>query len=361
MPEAREGSAAHEVAARVVRGVEIDLVSIASKWGVDQDELGFLYGRILKAVGELRKWLPVGEAESRLDGRTTKGTADWICSDDHIVIVDWKMGRVERDPWNQLQGYALAAIDELSGAMPGRTTCIAAYPRLGTYEVRHYSIDELEAFRKRVEDAVEKAGAVWSPGDACRFCRRQLVCGARKDYMQSCCDDLMPMAGVPKYPVPSDEIFVELDPRVAELERACRRFRDLQKQRLEMGPLDMGDGKSMILKPYELTPIDPLAAWPILTSHFDSGQLNQIIKIGKTELGKQAASRVAKGQGAKAKRELMKELDEAGAITRETHHKRASVNGNFGRGRYRGNRSFLFSCGPVLWDQEVNHNLSGHN
>lgn len=84
------------------------------------------------------------------------------------------------------------------------------------------------------------------------------------------------------------------------------------------GPV-VADGKRIDVNVIETVEVDPLTAWPVLESAgFTPEDLAASIRIGVTAMKKQAASRAVRGKGAAAVRQLMQDLDVAGALRHGT-------------------------------------------
>jgi hypothetical protein len=332
---AREGSAGHDLAEWLVHhtlysGPEPDLEAIASRWEVDIATLGFLGSRIRTVIADLGQWLPHGSTEARVEGEHTKGTADWIDLSTGVVV-DWKMGHEERDPWGQLKGYCLAIYDMCGMPEVGHHSPIAAYARLGTHEVRHYNESDLLGFREKLLEQDSRAGRDYAPGNACTFCEHQLTCDARRDWLRSSVEALMPIGANGEYPVPSDQAFAELGPRVALLETAIKRYRQMERERLQQHrdglapPLEIGDGKALILKPFNRRHVDALKAWEVLTRELTPEQLNACVTVSLTKVGEQVAAVAPRGQKGRVKKAVIGEIEDAGAVSESTHYRRGEV------------------------------------
>jgi hypothetical protein len=202
-PAAFEGTVAHDIAERALSsGVPVS-TSVGREF-VDEDTLtmvtvtedmaAFVQQYVDFVEAEYAK-LPdpkiLGiETKLRLDAVTgelgARGTADAVLvSTDALHIVDLKFGRgeqVDAEDNPQLLIYALAALDDYGIVFDGiRTVKLTIHqPRLNHVSTSEYPIAYVEAFRARVQSAVD---AVLQPLPVrhagvkqCRWCRAKASC-----------------------------------------------------------------------------------------------------------------------------------------------------------------------------------------
>lgn len=87
---------------------------------------------------------------------------------------------------------------------------------------------------------------------------------------------------------------------------------------MKSGTVSDGDAKLVIQARHERE-IDTLSAWPLLQTRLSDTEIASCVSISPSKLDDLVAAKAPKRGGAKAKRELAKELDELGAIKyRET-------------------------------------------
>ena len=197
--------------------------------------------------------------------------------------------------------------------------------RKGTYEVHSFMPEDLKAFRANLEKAAKYSAESYDPKpENCRYCHRRLSCPAWRDYQQASVAMIHPMSG-DRYPVPDDTVFVELAPRVVELEKAIARFNKLLRSRLETGPLPIGDGKAYALTDYTTDKIDPLKAWALISDELDQETMATCIEIRKTPLVNAIKAKAAKGRKGKDAVAFIEKLSEAGALTKTTKQRKSVV------------------------------------
>jgi hypothetical protein len=216
---AREGSAAHEVAALVLEGHVAKASDLIGKrvefvdgdetvrWLVTDDMADYVQTYVdfvREATGGntllVERRVPIGHATGE-SGAT--GTSDAVILDavaKRITVIDLKYGmgvRVDADGNEQAQMYALGALEEYGIACDFETVeWIIHQPRLGHISRAECSVEELRVFEKEVENAAFDArvaqneanqhwpeggwaGSFLNPGEKqCRFCKAKATCPA---------------------------------------------------------------------------------------------------------------------------------------------------------------------------------------
>jgi hypothetical protein len=212
---AREGSAAHELAAIVLEGdhpsaaafvgkqVEFEDGGDVVRWPVDKDMADYAdqYVAFVRELAEggtilVERKVPIGHMTGE-HGAT--GTADVVAmhaAARRITVVDLKYGmgvRVEAEGNKQARMYAAGALAEYGIACDFETVeWVIHQPRLGHISRAECSIEELRAFEGEVRAAayaVEDAAATTEEGadlapflnpgeDQCRFCKAKATCPA---------------------------------------------------------------------------------------------------------------------------------------------------------------------------------------
>lgn len=216
---AREGTAAHEVAALVLEGhvnkasdligkkVEFVDGEEVVQWPVSEDMAGHVqtYVDFVREIAEgntlfVERKVPIGHITGE-EGAT--GTSDAVIIDHvnrRITVVDLKFGmgvRVDAEENEQAQMYALGALD-LYGVVCEfeEVEMIIHQPRLGHVSRWLISVEQLLAFADTVSSAAFQSsvasgerGQYWpeggwdasylSPGEKqCRFCKAKATCPA---------------------------------------------------------------------------------------------------------------------------------------------------------------------------------------
>jgi hypothetical protein len=210
---AREGTAAHELAARVLgddddiaqnyvgKDLEFDDHGELVVWRVTQDMADHVddYVRFVRerAVGKtlfVERKLPIGHLTGE-EGAT--GTTDAVIIDvaeEAIEVIDFKYGmgvRVMAEENEQTQFYALGAIEEYGLVSDfSYVGMIIHQPRVNHVSEWHIPVPQIMAFADRIADAaadVNEARSVadigvdsyLNPGEKqCRFCKAKATCPA---------------------------------------------------------------------------------------------------------------------------------------------------------------------------------------
>lgn len=210
-PYAREGTAAHELAAEcLTRGGNAadrvgDTITVTEQEDGEDveypievtEEMATAVQTYVDAVREKAAMGNVVRIETRFDLSPLDppapmfGTADAVIyrrEDKHLFVDDYKHGQgviVEAENNPQLMYYALGAVVDLQ-AKPDEITVTIHQPRGRTDETVRgwtFSWDDLLAFKKELFEAAARTqedDAPLNPGDHCRFCPALPVCPAQK-------------------------------------------------------------------------------------------------------------------------------------------------------------------------------------
>lgn len=333
------GTAAHDAAARYVRGIPVDMQAVANLYGVDVAELSILAGAIRKAWQELQPPITdVRVAEQHLgsffDDRAEKdlapfttmqltGTADVLIhhkNPEAVTIIDWKTGRRDSDYREQVIGYCALALD----LFPGAELALAKLAWVRNNEVEAYSLTRADFASWKARLLAQGQDDTFRPGAHCQYCPRKHSCPAREEMQRSALATLKSDRTRVLRELPADEQ-VSLYRKAREIGFLASQVLDEIKDLVtERGGLE-GGGVRLSIVEEERRTLRPMAAWPVLQKYLsDEGLANSVtVHITKAEDIVARAATEAEGRGAgKAKREAMvAELEAAGAITRTTMKK----------------------------------------
>jgi hypothetical protein len=294
-------------------GLEVDLDQIALRFGVSVDELAQLYAYGTSAWRAMEREFPSPQIERTLIGREIHGHVDVISvGPGAIVINDWKSNRIKREYREQLVGYAAAAVEEFGWPESGLVKIVTTWLRFGEMDVEEITSDEVDALYHRISDAERDIGTRYGPGSACKFCRRQLVCGARQEYMQAAATAIATVGTVDLNPdmLP---LFFE---RARMLGGALEQYRQALKLYLkEHGPTEDGAGLMLELGETKLDKIIPKLAWDYLVDNgFTEDELAHCMSMSKTKIMEVAGGKAKRGLKGKVKAALLAALREGNAV-----------------------------------------------
>ena len=146
---------------------------------------------------------------------TRRGFADLVLRyDDTLVIVDWKLIRMEGSHDMQMRAYAIMAM-EADAKIEGVRTLIIA-PLIQHMEELSFPRTALDAERKIIVDlmkSVENPYTPGVPGDVCTGCKWSGCCPAQ-------CKELAPISNEVSFPVSREDIMNPVD----AMARARRRY-----------------------------------------------------------------------------------------------------------------------------------------
>lgn len=251
---ADEGTAAHELAERILLGAQGDaLVGLCAQNFVEwtsemlQDVLRYTSSvqALVGAVGGalmVEQRLPISEWTGEADAH---GTADAvILAGTELIVADLKFGRgvvVDADENKQLRIYALAALREFEfvGGPFETVRIIISQPRLCALSEWTCTVAELEAFGDEVRVAAAATNAPDAPlvpsGKGCKWCRAAADCPALKAEVLDMFDAVQPSdPALPSDTLPSDTLGDSLS-KVGLVETWCKAVRAEAERRLLAG------------------------------------------------------------------------------------------------------------------------------
>jgi hypothetical protein len=306
------GSAVHLALYMKLCGEPVLLDSIAKQYDVGLDELERLYAYGCSAWWHIKRYFPSPKLEAKVKGRGIAGHVDVMQIGDDIVILDWKSNRVKRDYTAQLTGYAAAAVEEYGMPESGRVTVVTVWLRFGEYDIRELSQEDIDRLYAKIDEARKDIGKRYAPGDACAFCRRQLVCEARHQYLASASATLMPLGSV--------ELRPDLLPRLYQQAKMLRKALDAYDKALKMhlkecGSAENGAGLLLELVETRRERIIPQEAWPCLVdAGLSEHELAYCMTMSKTKIMEIVGSKQKRGEKGKVRAALMEELRANNAV-----------------------------------------------
>jgi len=193
---ARLGTAVHAAAAIMVRrGAEAARDAcdeIAERHQVDRDDLGRLVWLASEAWAKVRDRFPAPVVESSIrearQGVVLTGHPDiYSLSGRALRILDWKSGRVVYDTREQLLGYALLVLsiitDEETAGLDTIEVC-TAWLRDGRMTRIRFTVEEVIAWGRQLEDRAKLRPLPYSPGEHCLGCPRRADCPAKVAWVR---------------------------------------------------------------------------------------------------------------------------------------------------------------------------------
>lgn len=323
------GSAAHDAIETIVNGGTPDLDAIAKRWTCNRDELGRLTWYARKAWETLAPSFPDNEEHTRLAEKNIRcagpgfeltGSVDMhtICSDGTARVVDWKTGRIDRDYYHQLAGYAaclFASVEQL-------TEVTASVVWIREQEIETYVITRpiIEQWLDRL--ALQLTRTQYITGRHCEHCPRSHSCVAVQAKAREGIA-IFGTAGVSLDGMPSGKVvdlyrFAKLAAKVADSMVGSIRLHVIQN-----GPQDAGDGTALsIVEENGGREIDTFKAWNVIAARLtDPEAMASVLKVSATALDEAVATAAGRGNGAAAKRALATDLEAAGAVKMKTIQK----------------------------------------
>lgn len=329
------GTAVHDALARHIKGIPVDLPSVASLHGVDESELSILYYQGLKAWSVVH---PIGQCETESErslsarvspGIELTGTADvisrswarndvWTDGDPGpmaVSITDWKSGRRDADYREQIMGYAALALM----TYPQAAYAFGRIVWLRTDETEVYSLTQegLVTWRERLID--KAAETEYRPGPHCQHCPRQHYCPAKQEMQRGAVE----LLGTGRFDLTQLGSIERLDlyhkaKSVASL--AAMVIDELRAHVRSFGPIE-ADGTKLQIVQETRRALRPAKAWPVLQQFLTDDQLAECVTVSMTKVEDAAAKGQPRGEGAGRKRAMLAELNKAEAIGSTTIEK----------------------------------------
>jgi hypothetical protein len=263
---ANVGTAAHEFYSRMVieRPDEPgDLFDLASKHGVDEDELSMLAWSGLREWKKIRDRIDVWSVEGEMAHVVTSvenkpifrltGHSDVIGrlrSDQTTdVIIDWKTGYKGNGYLPQTKGYATLH-RLICGNIPERYLLLVVWTRLGVTETFEVSAADLMEFKDELCRIFAHDTKRYSPSDEnCLYCPMALDCPARRALMEGAGRDIQAMAGEGVGTEITPAKLAALYPQSRVLKKALERYEKTLRDEVERsGPIDCGNGNEIAIR-----------------------------------------------------------------------------------------------------------------
>lgn len=318
------GSAVHEILASMVEhpsGEHPDPRPVAMKYGVDAEDLSRLVSYGAHAWKAIAQYYPNAISEQDIvyetEDFTLTGHLDVVAiGDGWANFADWKSGYKQPDYYAQIMGYArlLFAQDTFTQV---KGTLI--WLRDWSQETVLITREDAEAWERELVAQVVNWDGTYRAGEHCQFCPRFTSCPARQALVRSALVEIADEDEANIITGASLPHIVQMyrDGKLSIVKGLLKQIDDLIHAHIAAtGPIDLGNGRELALVPENRDTIEPLKAWPVLTQYLDTDELAGCVKIGKTALLDAIGDKASKGQKAKAKAQVMSELEAANAVTK---------------------------------------------
>jgi len=234
---------------------------------------------------------------------------------ERLVVLDWKTGRdTSAAPLPQLLGYAYC-LGRMANISP-QVSLKIAWLREGNMQEWDFAwLEVVEYIRGLHSDVRNWDGKSYEAGAHCRYCPRSHQCPAQKALAQSAMTTLADTSVLGVARADIAPALPDLYARVQMLERHIKAFRKWLRDDVEAnGPIVCGD-KTLAMGERRISSIDPQRAWAVLQEHLSEEELARCLKVAKGEMLAVIASKATTGDKGTAKARLMKQLEDADAIS----------------------------------------------
>jgi len=327
---ARSGTAGHAVARRLPEVGSVDWDSIpriAHTHGVDAKELRILAGmatrlwwselpsgvRVCDCFPNALTEVPLGVTGH---GLHLTGHGDFLSVTDTVVRVgDWKFGWKDSDYGAQLRGYAALVLLEHQELTEATSTVLWVRDN----DVENYTMEraEAEVWFADLGRHIRDWDGVYHPGTHCEWCQRAHACEAAAAQSRKTIQAFSPeQADLAK--MTPDELYDVLAMAHSASRYAERAIELIRGHVIRSGTLT---GKRYELTTKEqpkryLRPIEGFEA--LQAAGFTDDDMAEVMALSIGAAEQVAKSKVKKGKGAQAIRDLNAQLEEAGAVIKTT-------------------------------------------
>lgn len=284
--------------------------------GVDAEEHGRMVGYCMKIWREdLQAHHPDPMTEYRLRpdprGLLDGGTVDVLSLDfGRASIIDWKTGRTERDYREQMRAYAYLVFLQYPEILEVVATVV--YAPLWKRRTYRWSRDMMRQFESDMADIGKDNRYV--VGAHCSMCPRQSHCPAREEWDRH---SLSIVTGEDLGDVPSDSLHAAIKYVKSRIKTA----EDELRRRVPDDGSEVRIGNEFLwFREVSRRRIDPQAAWSHLQDELTSAEIRPAVSMTL----KGIESVLIKKYGREKAKETIAQLEDAGAITRETGKQFAS-------------------------------------
>lgn len=301
-----------------------DLAADAARaHGVDSDEARQMAAWAWNAWLSVRQHFPVPETEAYLSfedrGLIMTGHADVLSTmeEGEVRVLDFKSGRVDADPAEQIKGYcwlALQANSEAKGAY-GASLRIRDQIIDGAY----YTREELAGWWRNLLQRMHTERALYRPGRHCGQCPRGLTCPAKTLMLAESAKILGAEYVAGRTPEERGSLYDAAKMVAQQAEAAMELLR--AETEANGGALAIGDGRELRLTEQKRRTIDPEAGLPVLRKMLNETQIYAAMKIAKGACEDAVKASAGRGLGAAAARDLNQRLEAAGALNVTTYQK----------------------------------------
>lgn len=321
---ARMGTAVHAIVTGwIVNGLAADDIDAqAARLGVDPEELGKNARITFAAWSRAAENFPGAQVEVPLvyeaNGLRLTGHADIVSPPSandgtEARVLDLKTGWLDVDHSEQLAGYAFllakhyTEVDRIYAAVLRRDF---------TLDGRYWTRAELGAWYSGLLERLKSA--TYRPGFHCWNCPRRLNCDAADSFIRRNVLALVVVDAAGE-PLVSSELdgpaLAEALDRAKLLEHLCADVREAVRIRVAEagGVIQTGDGRQLELTRTERRTIVFPAALPVLRAALGD-DLDRLLEVSKTRVEAAYKATIRRGAKGEAVAELIRRLDEAGAI-----------------------------------------------
>jgi hypothetical protein len=271
---------------------------------------------------EISAWMPDSNSEVELGHFELTGHADRISvrrDRRTAAVVDWKFGRKGSNYKHQGFGYAFLVFrDLIDNSCDDIDTVTVHFAWVRAHEIESYTVtrERAEQWNRERLERIERWDGKFCTGEHCAHCPRLSTCPAQRQLVRRDVETLTTV-GIPDVTAMEPAQLVDFHRRLAVLEAVLKSAKASTRMEVERrGDVLSGDGHVLhLVEENGPRKVDTLKAWPVLNRELDADELAPCISVSIGDAEEAVANKAGKGNGAKAKRALVAELEAVGSIT----------------------------------------------
>lgn len=318
------GTLVHGLCESLVKTGSVDLPSLKSRLSEsDYDRAGMLFNNFLTLWAQASKYMTNPQVEeyleSDLGGCKITGHIDCFHrGEGRAFILDYKMGRQHEDHYHQMAAYAYLLWDD-GGKLPSYTVYVSTvYLEDNSIHPFTFTADDLAKWAEEVNAKV--ADTRYTAGRKCAVCTLQDSCPAYKVFASNAIRSFIDLheneyADLPQWGNLDAEDRGKLVDAMYVVDKSLDRVRlSLRNEVKSKGSVDIGGGKEYALVEQTERLLDVEKAIPILTERIGLGNVHRNARLPLDTVLTAYAARAPRGTKTQARKELLAELEAAGAV-----------------------------------------------
>jgi RecB family exonuclease len=317
------GTLVHGLCEELVKTGAVDLEAVKNRVTPEEYErAASLFNNFLTVWRQASRYIPNPITEQAFSA----GVATWTLTghidcysfnvaEGRAFVLDYKTGRTHEDHYHQMAAYAYLVWDAKALVEPFTAHVSAVYLEDNSVHPYTFTADDLKKWANEVTAKLDDLR--YTTGRKCALCTLQDTCPAYRVYARNALAVLSGIGGneTPGWWGMSPNDRGKLVDQMYAVDKALDRARlSLRNEVKAKGSVDIGGGKEYALVESEDRVIDVEKAIPILAKRIGAATVHRNSRLPLDSVLTAYAAKAAKGQKGRARKELLEELEAAGAV-----------------------------------------------